>query len=148
MLKRFLLYGCGGWLLEVGFTGLSSVIFQKDRSATAKTYLWMHPIYGAAGVVLELLAKRFRRMPTAARAALYLPVIYAAEYSTGWLLCRLLGKCPWDYGTKGMSVKGFIRLDYAPFWYMAALAFEPAAKQVSLIANPPRYPWSRPALGR
>jgi len=135
-------------LLEVGFTGLSAAIVQKDRSATARTYLWMHPIYGAAGLILEAMAKRLRRVSPPVRAALYLPVIYAAEYSTGWLLCRLLGKCPWDYTGHGINLKGFIRLDYAPFWYAAALAFEPAAKQVNAIANPPRFPWSRPALGR
>lgn len=135
--------------MEVGFTGLSSALFQRDRSATAKTYLWMHPIYGAAGVLLEFLSKRLRFLPRGVRAALYLPVIYGAEFTTGWLLCRVLGKCPWDYGTKGLSYKGYIRWDYAPFWYLAALSFEPAAKRVHWAAMAPRKaPWSRRALLR
>ena len=124
--------------MEVGFTGVSSALIRKDRSATAQTYLWMHPIYGAAGVVLDFLAKRLRRLPRMLRAAAYLPVIYATEYSTGWLLCRFLGKCPWDYGDKGVNLKGFVRLDYAPYWYAAALAFEPAAMKLQQFVEPPR----------
>lgn len=150
MLKRFLYYGCAGWVLEVVFTGLHAAVFGHDRTATSRTYLWMHPIYGAAGLALEALAKRLRGMPWALRALAYLPVIYATEFTTGWALRRALGKCPWEYG-EGFHVKGLIRLDYAPAWYMVALAFEPVAASLWLASQGPKamYPWRRrPLLGR
>ena len=50
---RFLIYGALGWCLEVVFTGVSAVIWDRDRSATGKTYLWMHPIYGATALGLD-----------------------------------------------------------------------------------------------
>lgn len=126
MLPRFVLYGCAGWVLEVGFTGLSAALWSRDTQGTAKTYLWMHPIYGATALGLELLHDRMSALPRPVRALAYTVVIFGAEFASGWLLRRLLGRCPWDYGRRRWSVKGLIRLDYAPFWYGAALLFEPA----------------------
>ena len=53
------------------------------------------------------------------RGIAYLLVIYAAEFGFGWVLRRMLGRCPWDYGTRGINVLGLIRLDYAPAWLLA-----------------------------
>ena len=125
MIARFLTYGCAGWVVEVCFTGMHAALFERDRQATAKTYLWMHPIYGATAMGLEFLHDRLRFLPRPLRALAYTTVIFGAEFATGWLLRRALGRCPWDYQQKGWSVKGLVRLDYFPFWYGAALAFEP-----------------------
>jgi Putative ABC-transporter type IV len=111
--------------MEVCFTGVNAALFQRDRSATAKTYLWMHPIYGATALGLEFLHDRLRFLPRPVRALAYTAVIYGAEFTTGWLLRKALGRCPWDYTGQGWNVKGLIRLDYAPFWYAAGLLFEP-----------------------
>jgi len=112
-------------VVEVCFTGMTAALFQRDSHATAKTYLWMHPIYGATALGLEFLHDRLRFLPRPLRALAYTAVIFGAEFATGWLLRRALGRCPWDYQQKGWSVKGLVRLDYFPFWYGAALAFEP-----------------------
>lgn len=126
MLARFLLYGCAGWVLEVCFTGLSSAVVSRDRHGTAKTFLWMHPIYGATAMALEFLHNRLKdRLPRPARAVAYTGVIFGAEYATGWLLRRALGRCPWDYQDRGWNLHGLVRLDYAPAWYGTALLFEP-----------------------
>jgi Putative ABC-transporter type IV len=125
VLPRFLLYGCVGWVLEVCFTGTSAAIFQRDRHGTAKTFLWMHPIYGLTALALERLYDRLKRRPRAVRALAYTGVIFGAEYATGWLLRRGLGECPWDYSHARWNLHGLIRLDYAPAWYATALAFEP-----------------------
>ena len=125
MLSRFLLYGCVGWVLEVCFTGTSAALFEKDRHGTAKTFLWMHPIYGLTALALERLHTRLERWPRAVRALAYTGVIFGAEYATGRLLRRALGRCPWDYSHARWHLHGLIRLDYAPAWYAAALAFEP-----------------------
>jgi hypothetical protein len=122
-------------VLEVCFTGTSRAIFRKDAHGTATTYLWMHPIYGATALGLEFLHDRLRFLPRPLRALAYTAVIFGAEYATGWLLRRSLGRCPWDYQAKGWSVKGLVRLDYFPFWYGAALLFEPAREVLLRVTS-------------
>src|SRR4051812_15033446 len=90
VLKRFFAYGCAGWIAEILFTGVLSTVQRKDRSATAQTYLWMHPIYGLGGLALEWLSGRLRTSSRPARALAYLPVIYGIELSSGWLLRKTL----------------------------------------------------------
>ncbi len=111
-------------MLEVLFTGAGAAL-RRDTSATAKTYLWMHPIYGGTALVMEEVSARLKPLPRPLRALAYTAIIYAAEYGTGWFLKRLLGRCPWDYSPHRWSVHGLIRLDYAPAWYLTALLFEP-----------------------
>ncbi len=123
-----------GWVLEVCFTGMGAAM-RKDRSGTATTYLWMHPIYGATAVGLELLHDRLRFLPRPVRAVAYTVVMFGAEYTTGWLLRRGLGRCPWDYTGHGWEVNGLIRLDYAPYWYGAALLFEPVREAMLRITS-------------
>ena len=121
--------------MEVCFTGMGSALVQRDTHGTAKTYLWMHPIYGATALGLELLHDRLRFLPRPVRALAYTAVIFGAELTAGWLLRKALGRCPWDYGDKGWSVKGLIRLDYAPFWYAAGLLFEPVREAFLRITS-------------
>lgn len=135
MLGRFLVYGFLGWGVEALFTGLHSVFVGRDRSATAKTYLWMHPIYGGAGLLLEAVGRGLHRFP-AARPLAYVPIIYAVEYGAGYALRKALGRCPWDYGPNGVNVHGLIRLDYAPAWLAAAYLFEPLAARVRRALEP------------
>ncbi|HEY3446663.1 MAG TPA: hypothetical protein VGK67_09885 [Myxococcales bacterium] len=136
MLLRFLAYGALGWCFEVVFTGLSSAL-RRDRSATAKTYLWMHPIYGIAGLLLEQVHDLMPAAPWYARGLGYLLVIYLVEAGSGWVLRKALGTCPWDYGRKGWSVAGLVRLDYAPAWYLAGLLFEPVRGAVLALSRVP-----------
>jgi Putative ABC-transporter type IV len=121
--------------MEVCFTGMGAALFERDRNATATTYLWMHPIYGATALGLELLHDRLRFLPRPVRALAYTAVIFGAEFTTGWLLRKALGRCPWDYEKRGWSVKGLIRLDYAPFWYVAGLLFEPVREALLRITS-------------
>jgi uncharacterized membrane protein len=123
-LRRFITYGCAGWVLELLFTGGKAAI-ARDRKLAARTYLWMHPIYGATGLALDTLHHRLRDRPRLLRALLSLGIIYAAEYGSGTLLRRFVGECPWKYAA-GMHVHGLIRLDYAPLWLVVALGFETA----------------------
>jgi len=120
--RRFALYGCAGWVLEVLFTGTKAA-FSRDPKLAARTYLWMHPIYGAAGLALEVVHRRLRNRSRLTRAAASLGVIYATEYGAGAALRTVLGDCPWKY-QDGMHLHGLVRLDYAPFWLAAAVGFE------------------------
>lgn len=129
-MKRFAFYGILGWIFELLFTGAASAIGRRDYAGSASTFLCMHPIYGAGGMLLEQVNDRTRTLPKGARAAIYLAIIYGIEYSSGALSRACLGRCPWDYGEKGRNVHGLIQLDYAPAWLLVALLFEPAREFV------------------
>lgn len=120
--KRFIIYGLSGWCIEVFWTGLSSLL-KGNIKLQGWTYIWMFPIYGLA-VFIEPIHDMIRSWPVVLRGGVYAALIFAVEYSTGWLLKVLTGLCPWDYSGTPFSINGFIRLDYAPAWFAAGLLFE------------------------
>ena len=125
--------------MEVVKTGATAAIVNRDRAATARTYLWMLPIYGAGGLLLDKIADLLhaRRWPRPARVAAYLPAIYAVEAATGAALRCLLRKCPWDYSSsKGLHLGGLVRLDYAPLWLAVGYLFEPVRAIATALAPP------------
>ncbi|MDK2824456.1 MAG: hypothetical protein PWQ67_2280 [Clostridia bacterium] len=128
MLKKFLFYGTLGWIIEVVWTGLGSLL-QGRWTLDSHTYLWMFPIYGLA-VFLEIVHEEIRDYKWWARGLIYMSLIFAVEYSTGYLLHILVGKCPWDYSGHMFSLNGYIRLDYAPVWFATGLLFEQVHDQI------------------
>jgi uncharacterized membrane protein len=125
VLHQFLAYGCLGMLLEVFFTGIGSLL-HKNWRATCQTYLWMLPIYGLAGLALQgiHLSLLWHWFPL---AFVYLVTIYAIEFTSGWLLEKLIGRCPWHYGLSAWTPLGLINLRYAPFWFILGCFFNPIA---------------------
>lgn len=126
MTKRFFLFGILGWCAEILWTGFCSFLL-GDAALTAKTYLWMFPIYGLAGVCMPLFLAFRRYCPLWQRVGVYVFAIFAVEFAAGWLLQWMTGACPWDYGEIPFSVMGLIRLDYAPLWAILGLFFERVA---------------------
>lgn len=123
MKTRFVLYGFLGWILEVFWTGLSSLL-QGRWEGTAVTYLWMFPIYGAAAF-LEPLHHWLAPVPWWVRGLVWSGIIFMGEYTGGWLLRLGLGFCPWDYSAKTpYNIDGLIRLDYFPVWFLVGLLWE------------------------
>lgn len=122
MRKRFIIYGLAGWCMEIIWTGLGSLL-SGNVALEAGTYIWMFPIYGLA-IFIEPIHNRIRSWPIIIRGGVYTVLIFFIEYLTGWTLQKLIGVCPWDYTGNGLSVDGFIRLDYAPAWFVAGLIFE------------------------
>ena len=122
MMRRFVLYALSGWCMEVVFTGIGSLL-RGDPTLTSRTYIWMFFIYGLA-IVLEPIHNRIRSLPVIVRGGIYMVLIFATEYLTGFLLYKLIGQCPWDYSGSRFSVNGFIRLDYIPAWFAVGLLFE------------------------
>ena len=115
MMRKFMIYGVLGWCMEILWTGFCAFL-SGDAALTAKTYLWMFPIYGMT-VFMEPLFLSFRRYcPLWQRMGFYTFCIFAVEFLMGWFLQTMTGVCPWDYGDRMFSVMGFIRLDYAPLW--------------------------------
>ena len=123
MVKKFLIFGVLGWCAEILWTGFCSLL-SGDSALTAKTYLWMFPIYGL-GALAEPLFLAFRKYcPLWQRCGFYVLCIFTVEFLTGALLQLMTGACPWDYGDRMFSVMGFIRLDYAPLWAILGFFFE------------------------
>jgi uncharacterized membrane protein len=142
--ERFLVYGVLGWTMEVLFSGTDACL-RRDVAATARTSLWMHPIYGSGGLLLEQIAHRTSHWPRVTRAFCYVPAIYGIEYAAGWLLRRLVGRCPWDYSASRFHLSGLVRADYAPVWFVVAWLFEHLRGRM----KSPRRGWKRGhVLGR
>ena len=97
-------------------------MFRRDYRLMAKTSVWMFFIYGLAaftGPICDALTK----MPLFVRGGIYTVCIFFVEYITGMFL-KKVRICPWDYSGCRFAVKGVIRLDFAPAWFMAGLIFE------------------------
>jgi len=139
VLRRFLAYGFVGWAVEVTFTGLSGSFWLRDRRLQGHSYLWMLPIYGSGGLLLERLHERLARsgVPRWARSLGYMAGIYAVEFGSASLLNRVIGEVPWRY-LKGLNVRGYVRLDYAPFWYGCGWLFEALERELRKLDRPAR----------
>ena len=95
MTKRFLIFGCLGWCIEILWTGFHSLLL-GDGALTAKTYLWMFPIYGAAAFASPLFLAVRKSCPLWQRLGLYSVTIFLVEFAAGGLIRLATGVCPWD----------------------------------------------------
>jgi uncharacterized membrane protein len=121
-MRNYIIYGLLGWCAEIAWTGLGSLL-SGDPRLTAKTYLWMFPIYGLA-VFFEPVHDRIRPWPAPIRGLVWMLAFFAVEYLTGWLVRALVGASPWDYSGAVFNIHGLIRLDYAPVWFFLGLLYE------------------------
>lgn len=125
MATRFLIYGMLGWTVEIIWTGLGSLL-RRDPRLTARTYLWMFPIYGGGGLLFERIYAMIWARPWYVRGLVWVVAIFAVEYASGAVIRRVVGRSPWDYSGVALAVDGLIRLDYAPAWFVLGLLFERA----------------------
>lgn len=127
MLIRFFLYGLLGWCAEIVWSAVTEKISgkQKDWRLVGHTSLWMLPIYGLLAPLYEPLHDLLRPWHWFMRGLVYLLGIWLVEYTAGWLLRRLAGKCPWDYSHLRGNLHGLIAWEYAPLWFLFGLALEP-----------------------
>ncbi len=139
MLRRFLAYGFAGWAVEMTFTSLGDSKRLRDLRLRGHSYLWMLPIYGAGGLLLERLHARLasRGVRRWARSLAYMGGIYGVEYGSAALLNRAIGDVPWRY-VDGINVRGYVRLDYAPFWYLCGWMFETLERELGKLDRPAR----------
>src|SRR5712671_3413019 len=138
--RRFLAYGVLGLAIEVVFTSIARALRFRDPRLVGRTYLWMLPIYGTGGLLLERLhARLFRsRVPRPVRALAATGAMFAWEYASGSVLQSALGDCPWKY-RRGVMLGGYVRLDYAPYWYGVALLFELLQREVRKLDRARRH---------
>lgn len=126
MLMRVLLFSCIGVAFEVVFTALLEYPVKKDVRLMGYSYIWMLPIYALIPLFLGFLYPRLSPYALPARLAVYVAILLAVEYATGWLLRAATGTCPWEpnYRDKRWAVHGLIRLDFIPSWAVACFLFE------------------------
>ena len=120
-LKRFIIYGIIGLVVEVIYTGLASLL-KGDFSMQGFTFLVMIPVYGLS-VFLEPIHTYLRPHLWWFRGLTYLAIIWMIEYSSGLILSLILGSSPWHYSDP-LNINGYITLRMAPEWFLAGLGFE------------------------
>lgn len=121
-----LIFACIGITTEVVFTSISKVVNTFiaddaiDWALSGKTYLWMFLIYACIPLLFKLFEPLVAKHNIFIKSLIAVAVIYIVEFTTGWALEIITGKCPWKY-IEGFHLFGFIRLDYFPFWLLFAL---------------------------
>lgn len=132
-ITNYILCGILGWCFECTFTGLISLFGKKDPKMTSKTSLWMFFIYGFAALI-QPASKLLNHTGTLIRGGIYTISIFFTEFTTGILLKKIKA-CPWDYSGTKLNIKGVIRLDYAPLWFMMGLFYEKLPSLFLLKSN-------------
>lgn len=115
--------------MEILFTSLHC--FQKkDYAFTGHTSLWMFPIYGMACFILPLY-RHLSRHCVFLRGCIYTLLIFLCEFCCGVTLKRHQ-MCPWDYSKSHYNIRGVIRIDYAPLWFIVGLFYEKILLKISV----------------
>jgi len=129
-------FACFGITTEVFFTAFMALFTQnplcgKSLSAMAGTsYVWMAFIYGLVPILGIIFHDKAKPWPIWVRLPVYVLIIYVIEFTSGYLLQCITGRCPWHY-TSGWNVMGLIRLDYFPAW----LVFAGLVEQIYIFMN-------------
>ena len=121
MIKNFFKCGIAGWCMEFVWTSIMG-IKNHDRKMMGKTSIWMFPIYGL-GTVIKPLSSKLRKFNMIFRGFIYMAGIYFVEFISGTILQRN-NCCPWNYNKCKYNIRGVVRLDYAPLWFVAGLLLE------------------------
>lgn len=133
MKNKFIQCGLTGWLLEVLWTGFLS-FRRRDMHLTSTTSIWMFPIYGIA-CMFAPLSQKIKKVPAIIRGFIYTGIIFLVEFVSGSFL-KKRNCCPWDYSKAKYNLKGVIRLDYAPLWFITGLVMERHIKKMPQSAHP------------
>ena len=117
----FVVMGCLGITMEIFVTAIGDLLSMIQAGdiehfrLEGKSYIWMFPIYGIAGIAFPIVLNYIGNWNVIFRMAFYGIGILTVEFITGGLLDIVTGACPWNY-TTGWHIMGYIRLDYFPFW--------------------------------
>jgi len=113
----FFIYSFFGVGIEVFFSSIHDYIRYKDIAFRGRSYLWMFPLYGSLGLIIEPLYNLIKFIPFLLRGFIYLVIILAGELIYGYILKLIIKKCPWEYKTK-WTIMGIVKLNYLPFWLL------------------------------
>ncbi len=121
MIAQFVFYGLLGLLIETIFTGIHSLIFDRNPRGVCTTYLPMFPLWGIGGLFFQSIHSFLSGFWF---VVLMTPLIFMFEFTFGYIFEKLFGRKLWDYGNARFGVMGLIRLDYLPFWLGLAIIFD------------------------
>lgn len=125
----FCLFSCIGITGEIFFTSIytnTEAVMNGESvnwALQGRSYIWMFFIYGFASLFFPFAMDRMLAIPLIFRLLVYAAGIYIAEFTSGYLLEKFTGRCPWLY-TDGWHIMGYIRLDYLPAWMGFAYLLE------------------------
>ena len=117
----FIICGITGLLFEIMWTGLGSLLSNR-LNMKGTTSVIMFPIYGLAAIIKPMY-KILKRFPFYIRGIIYAAGMFFVEFASG-LFLKKYKCCPWDYSKCPLNIKGVIRIDYAPVWFLIGLLFE------------------------
>jgi len=122
-----LIFACVGVSTEVVFTAFYELIsavskgtHAGDYSLMGKSYVWMLFIYASIPFFIRAIFPDVHKPHLIIKAFVGVILIYIVEYFSGWVLELFTGRCPWKY-EEGWHIHGYIRLDFAPAWFVFAL---------------------------
>ena len=104
----------------------------RDPRAVGYSFLWMIPIY-ALLIFIEPWSQILSEVPFFLRGSFYVLIVWIAEYSGGFLIKAITGRCPWDYSHARWNFHGFIRWDFFPFWFVFMLLAEWFSRKFILL---------------
>eukprot|EP01095_Lingulamoeba_sp_RSL-Kostka_P009372 TRINITY_DN3237_c0_g1_i1.p1 TRINITY_DN3237_c0_g1~~TRINITY_DN3237_c0_g1_i1.p1 ORF type:complete len:160 (-),score=11.40 TRINITY_DN3237_c0_g1_i1:162-641(-) len=126
--ERIFFYGLLGWSTEIMFTSIFDYVFEgASISLVGYSYLWMFPIWGLGLLLGEQIGLffKYRLKLGYVRFLIYVLISFGVEYISGLFLHLTIGYCVWDYSNAtNYHIHGFIRLDYAPAWFLMGIIGE------------------------
>ena len=141
-LIQSILFACFGITIEIIFTAIKYNVFLPLINETpviwileGTSYLWMFFIYGSIPFIFPLVYNKIKKLNIIFRILIYGIIILAIEYLTGALLDLITGNCPWLY-TEGITINGYIRLDYLPMWMFFGFLVEKLWIRLNTLLKP------------
>ncbi|KAM9328393.1 transmembrane protein 229A [Pholidichthys leucotaenia] len=120
---RFLFFGMHGFLDEVLFTSVFSLVEKSDRTLRGYTSVWSFLMYGSCSFMVEKLYLHLhfgRGWGTWRRLPIYVCLVYTWEFCWG-LVLRQFDACSWDYSHYPHNFMGLVTLLYLPGWLCLSL---------------------------
>lgn len=120
-IKKIFFFVMFGISCEVFFSAMYDFFFmiysnlEINYRLLGYTYLWMIPIYALIPIIANWLKPFLSNLSIAKQVILGVVIIYFIEFSAGFLIEKIVGRCPWQY-TEGWHIMGYIRIDYIFFW--------------------------------
>ncbi|MFI5171800.1 MAG: hypothetical protein ACHQFW_05385 [Chitinophagales bacterium] len=122
--NQFLIFASFGITAEIIFTSLKYNVYlpiinkgKINWILEGTSYLWMFFIYGAIPFIFPPIHAKVKHLNFLLRTLTYALVILSIEFTLGFILDITTGNCPWFY-TEGITILGYIRLDYLPVWML------------------------------
>jgi uncharacterized membrane protein len=125
---NFFIFAFFGVGIEIIFTALKG-LFNRTQNKEQKwglvgfSSIWMFPIYGSIAFLFPPVYQLIFAWNIVFRMLIYAIAIFSVEFLSGFVLEKVLGRCPWQYESK-LSLGGYIRLDYLPYWMAFGLITE------------------------